>query len=337
MGGLTRGYAIRRILMWLLTVWLGATLIFAIPRLAPGDPIGAMIIRMSAQGQIIENSAELIALWRARFGLDGPWHVQYFNYLRNSFTFDFGYSLTQFPSTVWSMIARALPWTIALLTVAVLITFLLGNLIGALLGWRKTPRLVKSLLPITLTFSAMPPFIFGLLLLFVFAYSLGWFPNQGGYDARNVQPGFTLQFIASAAYHAVLPAMAIVLTSMGGWALGMRGMMITTDGEDYMILAQAKGLRTPRLFFRYAVRNALLPQLTALALTLGLIVGGSVLIETYFVYPGVGYLLYYAITNGDYTLMQGIVYILILTTATAVLIIDLLYPLIDPRITLQKK
>jgi peptide/nickel transport system permease protein len=124
---------------------------------------------------------------------------------------------------------------------------------------------------------------------------------------------------------------------MGGWALGMRGMMITTDGEDYMILAQAKGLKAPRLFFRYAVRNALLPQLTALALSLGLLVGGSTLIETYFAYPGVGYLLYYAITNGDYTLMQGIVYILILTTATAVLVIDLSYPLIDPRITLQKK
>lgn len=337
MSGMTRGYIIRRILMWGLTVWLGATLIFAIPRLAPGDPIAAMVLRMSAQGQIIENSAELIQAWRERFGLDGPWYVQYINWLRNCLTLDFGYSLTQFPAKVWEMIWRALPWTIALLTFAVIITFLLGNLIGALLGWRRTPTLVRNLLPITLTFSSIPPFIFGLLLLFIFAYTLNLFPNQGAYDSRNLQPGLNLEFIASAIHHAILPSMAIVLTSMGGWALGMRGMMITTDGEDYMILAQAKGLRSPRLFFRYAVRNALLPQLTALALSLGLLVGGSVLIETYFVYPGVGYLLYYSITNGDYTLMQGIVYILILTTATAVLIIDLLYPLIDPRITYQKR
>ena len=137
-------------------------------------------------------------------------------------------------------------------------------------------------------------------------------------------------------HHSVLPAFAIILTTDGGWALGMRGMMVTTDGEDYMVLGQAKGLTMRRLFIRYAVRNALLPQLTALSLTLGLIVGGSTLVETYFVYPGLGKLLYYAIVNGDYTLMQGIVYILVLTTATAVLIIDLIYPLIDPRISLKK-
>jgi peptide/nickel transport system permease protein len=323
--------------MWALTVWLGATLIFLIPRLAPGDPIAAMVVRMAAQGQIIENSAELIALWRAKFGLDGPWYVQYFNWLKNCITLDFGYSLTQFPVQVWDIISAGLPWTIALLSVAVLITFLLGNTIGALLGWRRTPAWAKNLLPVTLTFSSIPPFIFGLMLLFIFAYSLHLFPNQGAYDSRRLEPGFNLEFILNAVYHGVLPVLAIVLTSMGGWALGMRGMMITTDGEDYMILAQAKGLRSGRLFYRYGVRNALLPQLTALALSLGLIVGGSVLIETYFVYPGVGYRLYYAITNGDYTLMQGIVYILILATATAVLVIDLSYPLIDPRITLQKK
>ena len=336
MGGLTKGYLLRRVLMWLFTVWVGATLIFVIPRLAPGDPISAMVSRMAAQGAVIENSKALIEAWRLRFGLDGPWYVQYFNYLVGCVTFDFGYSLTQFPSRVWDMISRALPWTVGLLTFTLIITFLFGNFVGAVIGWRKTPRLVRDLLPITLTFSSIPPFLFGLLLIFVFAFGLKWLPNGGGYDQQVAVPGFTLKFIGNALYHAILPAMAIVLTTAGGWALGMRGMMVTNDGEDYMILGQAKGLRTPRLFLRYAVRNALLPQLTALALTLGLIVGGSTLVETYFVYPGVGYLLYYAITNGDYTLMQGIVYILVLTTATAVLIIDLSYPLIDPRISLKQ-
>ena len=336
MGGLTKEYLSRRLLMWLFTVWIGASLIFAIPRLAPGDPIASMILRMTAQGATIENSAELIKVWRERFGLDGPWYVQYFNYLKSCVTFDFGYSLTQFPSRVWDMIARALPWTIGLLTFATLLTFLFGNTVGALIGWRKTPGTVRNLLPITLTFSSIPAFLFGLLLSFIFAFGLGWFPSTGGYDQTVVSPGMNLPFIVNAMHHSVLPAFAIILTTAGGWALGMRGMMVTTDGEDYMVLGQAKGLTMRRLFIRYAVRNALLPQLTALSLTLGLIVGGSTLVETYFVYPGLGKLLYYAIVNGDYTLMQGIVYILVLTTATAVLIIDLIYPLIDPRISLKK-
>ena len=336
MGGLTRDYMVRRLLMWLLTVWIGASLIFTIPRLAPGDPIAAMVMRMAGQGAVIEDSVTLINAWRLRFGLDGPWYVQYFNFLKNCVTFDFGYSLTQFPSRVWDMIARALPWTVGLISFATLLTFLFGNTVGALIGWRKTPGAVRNLLPFTLTFSSIPAFLFGLLLSFVFAFGLGWFPSTQGYDQTKVVPGLNLPFIADAAYHSVLPALAIILTTAGGWALGMRGMMVTNDGEDYMILGQAKGLTMSRLFLRYAVRNALLPQLTALSLTLGLIVGGSTLVETYFVYPGVGKLLYYAIVNGDYTLMQGIVYILVLTTATAVLIIDLIYPLIDPRISLKK-
>lgn len=332
-----RGYILRRMFAWLVTVWLGATLIFAIPRLAPGDPVASMISRMSQQGAIVENSAEIIQAWRDRFGLDGPWYVQYANYLRNCVTFDFGYSLTQFPTRVGDMIAARLPWTLGLLTLATLITFFLGNLIGALMGWRKTPALIRNLAPIALTFSSIPAFIFLLLLIFVFSRQLEWFPATGGYDGRTYEPGWTLGFIGSVISHGFLPLMAIVLTTMGGWALGMRGMMVTTDGEDYMVLGQAKGLRMPRLFYRYAVRNALLPQLTALALSMGLIVGGSTLVETYSAYPGVGSLLYFGITNGDLTLIQGVVYILILMTATSVFIIDLLYPLIDPRIALSRK
>ncbi len=332
-----RAYLLRRVAMWLLTVWLGATMIFTIPRLAPGDPVAAMVVRMSQQGQIIENSAELIQRWRERFGLDGPWYVQYLNFLKNCATFEFGYSLTNFPADVWGMISRALPWTIGLLATATIVTFFFGNLIGALLGWRQTPAIIRRLIPLTLTFSSIPPFIFGLLLIFIFARVLNILPATGGYDSRNIEIGLTPAFIGSVIQHAILPILAIVLTTMGGWALGMRGMMVTTDGDDYMVLGQAKGLRMPRLFYKYAVRNSLLPQLTALAISMGTIVGGSTLIEQYFAYPGIGFLLYFAITNGDYTLMQGIVYILILTTATAVLIIDLLYPLIDPRIALARK
>jgi peptide/nickel transport system permease protein len=321
--------------MWLLTVWLGSTLIFIIPRLAPGDPVTAMVSRMLAQAGYVEGATEMIEAWRARFGLDGPILVQYWNYLRNLVNFDLGYSLASFPSRVNEMVASALPWTLGLLVIATLFSFVIGNLIGALLAWRRTPGWIRSLLPLTLTFTSIPFFMLGILLIYLFAFVLKWFPTSGGFG-RGVVQGWNWDFVISVLYHGILPAIAIVVTSMGFWALGMRGMMITNDGEDYMILAEAKGLSPFRVFWVYGIRNSILPQITALALSLGLIAGGSTLVEYIFAYPGMGYLLYLGIVNNDYTLIQGIVFILILGTATAVLILDLLLPLVDPRITYEK-
>ena len=336
MGGLTIGYFVRRLGMFLLTVWLGTTLIFAIPRLAPGDPIAAMVSRMSAQAGRVENSAEMIEAWRRRFGLDAPMPVQYLRYLISVSTFNLGPSLAHFPSEVGDMVARALPWTLGLLSLATIMSFIAGNAVGALLAWRSTPGLVRALLPMTLTFTSIPPFMLGILLLYAFAFGLKWFPFSGAYDL-GTEVRLSWEFVKDVIYHGTLPALAIVVTTMGFWALGMRGMMITTDGEDYMILAQAKGLRPGRVFLLYGVRNAILPQITALALSLGALAGGSVIVEYIFTYPGMGYLLYDGIVNGDYTLIQGVVYFLIVGVALAVLIIDLTYPLIDPRITYQKK
>ena len=336
MGGLTKEYLIKRVGMFLLTVWLGTTLIFIIPRLAPGDPIASMVSRMSAQSGSVENSDEIIAAWRERFGLDAPWYVQYLRYLRSLATFNLGYSLAFFPAEVEDLAARSMPWTLGLLSLATLMSFILGNTVGALLAWRRTPNLAKALLPVSLTFTSIPAFMLGILLVYAFAFGLKWFPFAGAY-ARGLQPGASWEFIKSVIHHGTLPALAIVVTTMGFWALGMRGMMVTTTGEDYMILAEAKGLRPSRIFWLYGVRNAILPQITALALTLGSIAGGSVIVEYIFTYPGMGYLLYQGIVNSDYTLIQGIVYFLIVGVALAVLIIDLLYPLIDPRISYQKK
>ena len=209
-------------------------------------------------------------------------------------------------------------------------------MIGALLGWRKTPSLLKNLLPLSMTFTSVPFFMLGILLIYLFGFGLRIFPISGGYG-RDVTQGWNWPFIKDVIYHGMLPALAIIIASMGYWALGMRGMMITNEGEDYMILAQAKGLAASRIFWRYGVRNAILPQVTALALSMGGIVGGAVLVEYLFAYPGMGYLLYQGIVNNDYTVIQGIVMMLIVATATAVLIIDLIYPLIDPRITYQKR
>ncbi|MFN8493959.1 MAG: ABC transporter permease [Caldilineaceae bacterium] len=335
MGGLTLGYLVRRVGMCFLTIWLGSTLIFIIPRLAVGDPTAAILTRISAQSGRVENSAQIIAAWRARFGLDAPWYVQYLRYMRNVFTLDFGYSLTSFPTTVSEMVTRALPWTLGLLLIAVIISFMIGNTIGAVLAWRRTPEWVKQLLPITMTFTSIPFFMLAILLVYVFAFGLHWFPSSGGHES-GVDPSWSWRFISSVVYHGTLPALSIVLANMGFWALGMRGMMVTTDGEDYMVLAEAKGLQPQRVFWLYGVRNSLLPQVTALALGLGGIAGGSVLVEQIFSYPGMGYLLYWGIVNSDYTLIQGVVVLLIIGTATAVLILDILYPLIDPRITLEK-
>jgi peptide/nickel transport system permease protein len=326
---------IKRVGMFLLTIWLGLTLMFIIPRLAPGDPVSAMVSRLTAQAGRVEQSEQIIQAWRERFGLDAPLHVQYFRYLFNSCRFELGYSMAYFPTTVQEMVVRAMPWTIGLLTLATILSFIVGNAVGAIIAWRPTPRVLKLALPFSLCFTSIPPFMLGILLTYVFAFGLGVFPFAGAYD-RHVTPELSWEFLVSVLHHGTLPAFAIVLTTMGFWALGMRAMMITTDGEDYMILAQAKGLRPRRIFWMYGVRNALLPQVTALALSIGSIAGGSIIVEYIFTYPGMGYLLYQGIVNNDYTLIQGIVFMLICGVAVAVLIIDLTYPLIDPRITLEQ-
>ena len=324
-------YLFRRILLFVLTLWLGATAIFIIPRLAPGDPVQAMIGRMMTSGQSVENGAQMIESYRARFGLDQPLGVQYLRFLRNSLTFDNGYSLAFFPTEVDALIRRSMPWTIGLLLIATLIAFVVGNLIGALLAWRGTPRPVATLLPLSLVFTSIPAFMLGIFLIYLFSYLFDWLPYAGGHD-RTLQPAFTLEFVLNASKHAILPAASVVLVRLGAWALGMRGMMITTDGEDYMLLAEAKGLPPSRRVWNYGIRNAILPQVTALGVAIGSIAGGFVIVELIFTYPGIGYLLYQAILNNDYTLIQGIVFYIIGGVALAVFLLDLIYPLLDPRI-----
>jgi peptide/nickel transport system permease protein len=321
--------------MFFLTIWLGITLIFVIPRMLPGDPVQAMIGRMVTEGSNVENASEIIQSYRQRFGLDDPILIQYAKFLVNSVTFNTGYSLAFFPSRVDDMIARSIPWTLGLLFCALVLSFVIGNAIGALLAWRRTPRLVRTILPISIVFTSIPAYMVGLLLLFLFAFQLDWLPYAGNY-ARGLSPGFNGKFVFSVIEHALLPALSIILVSMGVWALGLRGMMITTAGEDYMILAEAKGLTPLRIFWRYGIRNAILPQVTAFGVALGALAGGAVLVEIIFTYPGMGHLLYQAILNSDFTLIQGVVLYVIFGVSIAVLILDLIYPLIDPRISYRR-
>lgn len=332
MGGITRGYVLRRLGIFFLTIWIAATVIWLIPRLAPGDPITAMVSRMTRNAGYVENADIIIEGWRERFGLNDPLPVQYLRYLGNIIHLDFGYSLAFFPTGVGEIIGRALPWTVGLLLVAVTITFFLGNFLGALLAWRKTPRLAKYLIPVGMIFTSIPSILAALFLIYVFAFILDWFPLIGSYG-RGMEPGLTPEFIASVIKHGTLPALSIVLVSFGYWALGMRGMMITVEGEDYMHLARAKGLGSFYVLYRYMVRNAILPQVTAFAITLGTLVSGQILVEYIFSYQGMGTVIYTAITNQDFPVIQGTSFILILMTALAVFIIDMIYPLIDPRIS----
>lgn len=335
MSRLPLGYLLRRFGIWLLTVWVAATVIWIIPRFAPGDPIEAMVGDMASAGTNVEGADAIIEGFRERFGLDAPVHVQYIRYIGSLLRFDLGLSITNFPTPVNEIIMRALPWTVGLLLLAMVITFLLGNFLGAIMVWAKTPRLFKYLIPFGMLFTSIPTILSALFLLYIFAFTFDLFPAQNAY-ALGTQPGFNLEFIWSVIVHGTLPALSIILVSFGYWALGMRGMMITVQGEDYVQLARAKGLKPMYILYRYMVRNAILPQITAFAITLGTLVSGQVLVERVFNYQGMGFLIYTAILQRDFPVIQGASFIIIVMTATAVLLVDLIYPFIDPRVS-QKR
>lgn len=332
MGRIPRKYLIRRLGIFFLTIWLAATIIWLIPRLAPTDPIAAMVAGMSSAGGFVEDSESIIENWRQRFGLDDPLAVQYVKYMGNLVTLDFGYSVANFPTPVSRLIGDALPWTIGLLLLAMTLTFLIGNFLGAIMVWTKTPGLIKAIIPLGMIFTSIPSILAGLLLLYVFAFTLNWLPTGNSY-AFGATPGVNGEFIVSVIKHGTLPALSIILVSFGYWTLGMRGMMIMVQGEDYMQLAHAKGMKPFYVLYRYMIRNAILPQVTAFAITLGTLVSGQILVEYVFQYRGMGRVIYNAILARDFAVIQGASFIVILMTALAVLIIDLIYPLIDPRIS----
>lgn len=331
MGRIPQSYLINRVVTLLLTVLIAASLIWLIPRLSPIDPADVMLARMAAGGGTVENSEQILADLRTTFGLDDPLWLQYVKYLRNILMFDFGLSTATFPTPVSALIANALPWTLGLMIVSLIITFIIGNLLGALMVWDHSPNLVKVAIPAAMVFTSIPPILSGLLLMWIFAGQLRWFPLTGAYGLL-VEPGWNWAFVQSVLYHGFLPALSIVIVTFGFWALGMRGLMITVQGEDYTKLAEAKGLRPRYILYRYMIRNAILPQITAFALKIGLLVAGQVLVERIFAYNGMGKLLYDAILDQDFPVIQGVSYVIILMTAVSVFLVDLVYPFIDPRI-----
>jgi peptide/nickel transport system permease protein len=330
-------YLVKRFGLFVLIIWLASTVNFFLPRLGGQDPIRAQLGAQAAMGGRTQTGMkELIAEYDSRFGLDKPLIEQYLTYLGDTLRLEFNFSMSSYPTKVIDIIWRSLPWTIVLLTVTTVMAWTMGTLLGALLTQPNAPRILRFILPPILTLSAIPFFLLGLLLIYVLGFQLKWFPLAGGYD-QGLLPGLDPKIILNMAYHSILPALSIILASIGFWTLGMRGVMISTQGEDYLLFAEAKGLRGRTIFLRYAIRNALLPQLTALALALGNIVSGAVLVEVVFQYPGVGSLLYQSIRASDFYMIQGVVFMIIVAIGLATLILDLIYPLLDPRISYAKK
>ena len=328
-------YVIQRFVIFLAMIWVAATLVFFLPRLAPGDPIEQKVLQMQTlSGNEMGDIRAIIDSYQAKFGLDKPLWRQYTSYLGNLIRGDLGFSLSRFPSRVIDEIMRAAPWTIVLIGTSTVIAALIGSTLGALIAWRRSPALLRFLLPFFMSTAAIPYFLLGLLLIFSFGLSWRWFPLGAGIDYGQI-PAFDFKTVSNMIYHAILPAFSIIIAAIGFWGLGMRAMIVTIGGEDYIQLGDAKGLKERRLFLDYGIRNTLLPQTTALALALGGVISGQVLLEVIFSYPGLGLLLRNAIGQQDFFLIEGIVLMIIVATAVVLFIMDLIYPILDPRISYQ--
>jgi peptide/nickel transport system permease protein len=317
-------YLARKLTFYVLTFVVAVTVDWAIPRFMPGDPIQGLISRMQAQPGSQE---ALTGYYTSAFGLDVPWYEQYLNFWQGLFAGDLGTSVWQYPRPVSSLILHAVPYTLALLVPAIVLSFILGNKLGALAARRKV--LDNTVLPASYLLTATPYMWLAIMLAYVFASVLGMFPLSGAYD-YSLQPAWTLEFIRSFLAHWWLPFLSLFLVSLGGWAIGMRNMIIYELEADYSQYLASLGAPR-RLVRRYAYRNAILPQITGLALALGAVVAGALVTEVVFTYPGLGSMTLTAIQNRDYFLLQGIFIFIIVGVLIANFVVDLAYVVIDPR------
>lgn len=332
---MTSRYILKRIGLFLITIFLAATINFLIPRLTPQDPIAAMMNRLASRGAVIENSEQMLAEYRQQFGLDKPLVFQYFDYMKNLLLRgDMGYSLSYFPAKVTDVILSAVPWTVGLLFFANLLAFSIGNLFGTLAAWPKTNKIVRYLIYLSMPLSSIPYYLLAVLLVYLFAIVVPIFPLGGAFTVGSPR-GVNWSTFIDLLWHSALPLLSIALSLIGFWALSMRGTVTMVLGEDFLTYGRTRGLRDRRLFFGYTMRNALLPQVTALAIDLGKMVSGALLAEIVFNYPGVGWVLFNALRTADYFVIQGVVLFVIFGVALATLVVDLVYPLLDPRIRYQ--
>jgi len=321
-------YVSRRLGFFLLTLWVALTLNFVLPRLMPGNPALAIIGKF--RGGI---SPQAVKVLQAQFGVGTHQNLvaQYFSYLGNVATLKFGTSLTTQPgASVGRIVLDAIPWTLGLVGITTILAFVLGTGIGIVSAWWRGGRLDSLMPPVFVIMTVIPYFWIGLVLILIFGVKLRVLPYFFSYN-YSLTPGFNATFIGNVAEHAILPAFTLLITTIGVWILTMRNTMITTLAEDYVRMARAKGLPAHRIMFDYAARNAILPNLTGFAMSLGFVVGGAILIEEVFNYQGVGYLLLQAVNNEDYPLMQALFLLITVAVLVAILISDVATAILDPR------
>jgi peptide/nickel transport system permease protein len=328
-----RRYLIPRLIQYFLVIFLGITAVFFIPRLIPNDPVQRTLQEMKARGSFLDPGTmdEIIADLTEMYGLEGSWGEQYLAFWGRFVRGDFGVSFFQFPTPVNKLIGIALPWTLGLLLVTTLLSWTLGNIIGGLAGYFSRRGWSHALDTVAMIVRPLPYYIFAFALLLLLAYVVRWFPVSGGYGlGRTV--ALNWGFIKDVLWHSVLPALSLII--LGG-AVNFQTMKLivqNVNAENFVQYAKLGGVTEDRIVSKYVIRNALLPQITGLALSLGQIFSGALITEIVFSYPGLGSLLYHAIVNGDYNLIMGITVFSIFAITTAILIVDLLYPIFDPRV-----
>ncbi|MBT2499643.1 ABC transporter permease [Agromyces sp. ISL-38] len=322
-------HLLQKLGFYLIALWAAISLNFFIPRWMPGNPVDIMLSKLAQRGPVTPETRRAIELL---LGGDSslPLLDQYWQYLGQVLGGDLGVSVAYFPTPVVQVIDQTLPWTIGLIGISTVISFLFGIGLGQLAGWKRGSWL-DNVVPVTTMFQSVPYFWLALILLFAFGSIWQIFPLNGGYDVWEVSPGWSPEFIGSVMYYGTLPALTIVISSIGGWMLGMRNMMVSTLSEDYIVTAEAKGLKPRRIMTNYAARNAVLPSVAGFAISLGFVVAGSIVTEAVFSYPGIGSALLQAVNSNDYALMQGIFLVITLSVLGANLLVDLLYTVIDPR------
>jgi peptide/nickel transport system permease protein len=325
-------YLLGRLGQFALVVFIGINIAFIVTHATPIDPVEQSI---AAATQFGSTSPEAIALMRQSlkelYGLEGDLAKQYASFWRRVALGDFGPSLSAFPTPVSVLIGRALPWTVSLLVVSTLLTWVLGNLLGGLAGYYRRNRTLRLAGLLAMAFHPIPYYIVAFLLLIVFGYLWPVLPISGGYK-MNMARDWSREFIGSLASHAILPVSSLALVGLGGWFMGMRSLVSNVVTEDYVTYAELGGVKRGRILGSYVMRNALVPQVTGLAMSLGAIFNGAIITEQVFGYPGVGTLLVSAVHVGDYSLVLGITTVSIVAVSLAVLLIDLVYPLLDPRV-----
>lgn len=327
---------IRRVLFLVMVVWAAATITFFIPRISDRNPVRERFAELARLGGFSPADLEtIIASYNTKFGLDKPLWQQYVDYISSIARFDLGVSFYQYPKTVMSLIMENLPWTITLLLVTTILSFLLGNLLGAIAAWPRSPQWLRTIATPFILLQGVPPVVMGVLLLFFIGFRLKLAPLGGAYSPGAIPDWSSPAFILDVVHHQLLPALALLLGSIGGWVLSMRGMGVTIQGEDYVNFAEHKGLSGQVIFKDYYLRNALLPQVTGLALALGSVVTSGVVIESMFGLPGLGQVLNAAIRANDFLVIYGVVLFITMAVATLMVLVEFFYPVLDPRVQHQ--